>query len=250
MSGLGRAVSLLIAIAAHAAALGLLILLPMDAQPPAKLDLTNAVAVVFAPPPTPPPPPTAEPPSTPVAEPPPPPVEETPPPPPLPVVEPPPPAPVEAEVVTPPPEPPKPAVKPRPPPRPRPVQETRLPIPPAPPQPEAPSPPPQTASLPPAPPASVISSEYRSALSGWLQSHQRYPEGARQRNEQGQAILRFRVDRSGHVIDYGVAKSTGFADLDTALSEMMRGAQLPPFPASMPEAEIEVSVTIRFNLSR
>jgi hypothetical protein len=31
---------------------------------------------------------------------------------------------------------------------------------------------------------------------------------------------------------------------------MMRGATLPPFPAGMPQREMQISVTIRFSLRR
>jgi TonB family protein len=115
--------------------------------------------------------------------------------------------------------------------------------------PMAPSQGPQMASIPPPAPAPTISPDYRSLLSSWLETHKRYPPEARQRGEEGRAVLRFRVDRSGRVIDYSVVSSTGFADLDAAVEAMMRGAVLPPFPVSMREPEIEVSVTIRFGLS-
>jgi len=109
---------------------------------------------------------------------------------------------------------------------------------------------PQVASLPPPAQAPVISADYRSMLSNWLESHKRYPEDARQRGEEGRAVLRFRVDRNGRVLDYAVVSSTGYGDLDAAVESMMRGATLPPFPASMTSPEIEVSVTIRFGLTR
>jgi protein TonB len=112
------------------------------------------------------------------------------------------------------------------------------------------APAPQVASIPRPAPAPTISPDYRSLLSGWLESHKRYPEEARQRGEEGRAVLRFRVDRYGRVISYSVVSSTGFADLDAAVEQMLRGATLPPFPPSMPQPEIEVSVTIRFGLAR
>ena len=108
--------------------------------------------------------------------------------------------------------------------------------------------PPQTASLPPPTEAPVVSADYRALLSNWLESHKRYPDAARQRGEEGRAVLRFRVDRTGRLLDYAVVGSTGFADLDAAVESMMRGATLPPFPPSMTTPEIEVSVTIRFGL--
>ena len=99
-------------------------------------------------------------------------------------------------------------------------------------------------------PSPEASAGYRALLSAWLESHKRYPETARERGEEGHAVLRFQVDRSGRVLDYSVTSSSGYADLDQAVEEMMRSATLPPFPASMPQPRIEVSVTIRFSLRR
>jgi protein TonB len=63
-------------------------------------------------------------------------------------------------------------------------------------------------------------------------------------------VLRFAVDRGGRVLDFAVAQSSGYPDLDSSIQEMMRGAILPPFPATMTQSRIDVSVTIRFSLSR
>jgi protein TonB len=114
--------------------------------------------------------------------------------------------------------------------------------------------PPQTAYAPTTVPAPVPSTEvspgYRALLSAWLESHKRYPDSSRQRGEEGRAVLRFAIDRGGRVLDFAVAQSTGHADLDASLEEMMRGAVLPPFPAGMTQPRIDVSVTIRFSLAR
>ena len=125
---------------------------------------------------------------------------------------------------------------------------------PAAPTPPTPAIPPQTASAATPAPAPVpspgASAGYRALLSAWLESHKRYPDTARQRGEEGNAVLRFEVDRNGHVIAYTVAKSSGYPDLDESVEAMMRGATLPPFPAEMPQPRMEVSVTIRFSLRR
>ena len=63
-------------------------------------------------------------------------------------------------------------------------------------------------------------------------------------------MVRFSVDRSGRVIDFAVTSSSGYPDLDQSVEEMMRGAALPPFPAGMPQREMQISVTIRFSLRR
>lgn len=102
----------------------------------------------------------------------------------------------------------------------------------------------------PAPAGPVVSAGYRTALSAWLESHKRYPDSARSRGEEGRAVLHFRVDRSGRLLNFAVAQSTGYPDLDAAINDMMRGASLPPFPADMTASDVEVTVTIRFGLTR
>jgi protein TonB len=249
-------------VAGHTVCLALLVLLMPTKIPPVPEPLaTGGIEVAFEPslpkleePPiqaATPPPPVETPPPEPTPTPPPP--DE-----PVAAIEPPPPAPeAPAPVVEPPPPPapPKPAVKhppkpvvrrleqPQPNPAPAPTQSTPAAV-------AAP----QTAYAPtpvPAPvPSSEVSPGYRALLSAWLESHKRYPDSARQRGEEGRAVLRFAVDRSGRVGDFAVAQSTGYPDLDASIEEMMRGALLPPFPASMTQPRIEVSVTIRFSLAR
>jgi len=97
--------------------------------------------------------------------------------------------------------------------------------------------------------ATPTSSEYRAVLKAWLEGHKRYPEVAQQRGEQGAARLRFRVDRSGPVLDYAIISGTGYPDLDAAVEDMMRGATLPPFSPNMTQPEIDVTVTVRFGLT-
>ena len=109
-------------------------------------------------------------------------------------------------------------------------------------------PPAAAVALPRSPPPQ-ISAGYRIALSTWLERHKIYPDAARERGEQGSAVLRFRVGRDGRVLAYQLVRSTGHAALDAAVDDMMRGATLPPFPANMTQSEIAVSVPIRFSLS-
>jgi protein TonB len=100
----------------------------------------------------------------------------------------------------------------------------------------------------PAPAVSEISAGYRALLGAWLEHHKRYPEPARERGEEGRAVLQFTVDRRGRVLDFAVIRSSGYPDLDAAVESMMRDALLPPFPADMPQSSIKVSVAIRFSL--
>lgn len=240
--------------------LALLILLLPSKIPPAPEPLaTGGIEVVFAslPKPEEPQPPIQAEIPPPQVETPPPEPEPPPPTPEEPVVapEPPPPAPETPVPVVQPPPPPKPAVKPPPKPVRHQLQQAAPNPTPAPSQPtQAAVAAPQTAYAPtpvPAPvPSTEVSPGYRTLLSAWLESHKRYPDSARQRGEEGRAVLRFAVDRSGHVLDFAVAQSSGYSDIDASIEEMMRSATLPPFPASMTQARIDVSVTIRFSLAR
>jgi protein TonB len=247
---------LVASVAGHVLLVGALIWLvgqapPLQLPPPVP---DKPVEVAFAVP-QPPPPPIPDPPA--IDEPPPipePPVVELPPPP-LPE---PPPVPVTQAEPPPPPPPPKPVVH-RPPPRP-PAERRVVTQPERPPPEPRYAPPMQTAALPPtpapAPPppiaaaAPTVSAGYRAELSAWLESHKQYPSTARERGEQGRVTLRFRVARNGRVLSYSVAGSSGYPDLDAAVDAMMRGATLPPFPTDMTAPEIEVSVTVRFALTR
>jgi protein TonB len=260
----GIRVPLVLSLAGHGAFLAALILLatspplPLEAPAPRGIELTLA-------PPLPPQPPalTQPPPKTAPAARPEPPKPAPPNPAPLPPpVAAPPPAHAPAPVVTTPPRPPhKPIIRRmarpvlRRPPR-RAQSEPIMPSP-APPLP-APAPP-MPSSVParlPAPlqPATaptqvaVVTSGYRALLRDWLEAHKHYPEAARERGEEGWALLRFRVDRGGRVLDYALVRSSGHPDLDAAVAVMMRGAILPAFPPDMPQSSLTISVTIRFGL--
>jgi periplasmic protein TonB len=231
----------------HAVLLALLVLFVRGAPPLPLPQPTAGISVAVVPnlpqPAVPKPPPPVPPPPPPK----PPPIAAVVPPPPLP----PPPAPEIPAVEAPPLPPQKPPVPrrvvrriERPPPR-------RMFTPP----PTAPQPP-QTAAArvpvpPPAPaPVAEISPAYRALLGEWLERHKQYPESARERGEEGRAILQFTVDRSGRIIGSAVVASSGYPDLDAAVERMMRGAYLPPFPPDMTQSRIEVRVAINFSLTR
>jgi periplasmic protein TonB len=223
----------------HAVLLALLVLFVTAAPPLPLPPPSGGIVVNFAPslpqPPAPPAPPEVKPP---------PPEVQPPPPPPLP------PPTAEAPTVEAPPLPPrKPPVRrvlrrlerPQP-------QRAAVSVPP--PQP-MPAPQSAYARLPTAPPApsTAVSPGYQAILGAWLERHKHYPESARERGEEGRAVLQFVVDRSGRVLDFAVVESSGYPDLDAAVESMMRGATLPPFPADMPQTSIKVSVAIRFSLA-
>ncbi len=82
-----------------------------------------------------------------------------------------------------------------------------------------------------------------------IQRYKRYPPGAQSRNEQGVVLLSFSLDRTGHVLAHSIAKSSGYADLDNEVMAMiMRAEPLPPFPETMPQPRLDLTVPIRFSL--
>jgi protein TonB len=82
-----------------------------------------------------------------------------------------------------------------------------------------------------------------------LQRFKRYPASAQARKEEGVVLLSFSLDRSGHVLAHSIARSSGHADLDDEVMAMiMRAEPLPPFPETMPQTRIDLTVPIRFAL--
>jgi periplasmic protein TonB len=82
-----------------------------------------------------------------------------------------------------------------------------------------------------------------------LQRFRRYPAAARSRKEEGIVVLSFSVDRAGHVLSHTIARSSGHADLDDEVKALiMRAEPLPPFPASMPQQQMDLTLPMRFTL--
>ena len=90
---------------------------------------------------------------------------------------------------------------------------------------------------------------WQTALVRHLQQYKRYPSDAQARGEEGVVQLSFTVDRSGHVLSREIARSSGHRELDNEVMSMIEREQpLPPFPASMPQAKLDLTVPIRFSL--
>jgi protein TonB len=82
-----------------------------------------------------------------------------------------------------------------------------------------------------------------------LQQYKRYPSEAQSHGDEGVVLLGFSVDRTGHVLTRHIVRSSGHADLDDEVMAMIDRAQpLPPFPSTMPEPKLDLTVPIRFSL--
>jgi periplasmic protein TonB len=126
-------------------------------------------------------------------------------------------------------------MEPQEPPPPQPVQETRPPS--------------------PAVPARVkggaprIAPSWQTELVRRLEQYKRYPSDAQSRGVEGVVMLSFSVDRNGRVLAHEIVRSSGHSELDKEVVSMIERAQpLPPFPPSMPEEKLDLTVPIRFSL--
>lgn len=81
-----------------------------------------------------------------------------------------------------------------------------------------------------------------------LGQFRRYPVASRLRHEEGVVYIRFRLDRSGHVLSSQLEHSSGFTALDKeAIATVARAQPLPAIPANMPDT-VELSLPIEFFL--
>jgi protein TonB len=94
-----------------------------------------------------------------------------------------------------------------------------------------------------------VESSWQTALVRHLQQYKRYPSDAQSRGEEGIVLLSFSIDRTGHVLARQIVHSSGYRELDNEVMSMVERAQpLPPFPPSMPQAKLDLTVPIRFSL--
>lgn len=63
-------------------------------------------------------------------------------------------------------------------------------------------------------------------------------------------LVRFSVGRDGQVLAVVLVRSSGSTALDEAAQAMFRGARMPPFTADMSQAEMTVTVPIRYRLEQ
>jgi protein TonB len=87
------------------------------------------------------------------------------------------------------------------------------------------------------------------AVRDGVDAAKRYPRLARQAGQQGRALLKFRLQRSGEVTGLRVIDSSGFAILDdAALAAVERAAPFPDQGRQIAGESIEVVLPISFRL--
>ncbi|WP_198383033.1 energy transducer TonB [Roseomonas sp. KE2513] len=95
-----------------------------------------------------------------------------------------------------------------------------------------------------------LGADWRSAFMAWLREHGYYPRQAAEAGEDGTAVVRFTVDRTGRVSGLQLIGRSGSIWLDAGAQALLRGRSVPPFPASTREDSAEIDLTINYILRR
>lgn len=93
--------------------------------------------------------------------------------------------------------------------------------------------------------------DYSSKLRSWLEAHKTYPRRSRMRREEGVVEVRFILDRSGHVLDGDIVRTSGYSALDAeVLAMLVRADPFPAAPQGVLGERIEIAAPVEFFLSR
>jgi len=108
---------------------------------------------------------------------------------------------------------------------------------------------PNAISLPPAAHNDDKEVDFQTQLMAHLNSFKRYPAEAKRQGKTGVVMVRFRIDRTGHMLSYRIEQGSGHAALDEETVRLMQRAD--PFPAppdSVSGAELEFVVPVQYRL--
>lgn len=104
-------------------------------------------------------------------------------------------------------------------------------------------------ATPQAPPAPQISPQrWQGQLFAHLERFKRYPAAASQRREQGTVYIQFSIDTLGNILSSRIIRSSGYADLDDAVAQIMRSASPVPRPPADLGSPVTLTVPIDFTL--
>lgn len=94
------------------------------------------------------------------------------------------------------------------------------------------------------------SPDYLDQVRQRLERNKTYPRIAELRRQEGDVMLRFTIDRSGHVLRHVIDRSSGHTLLDRETESMLaRSDPLPPVPPELTGATFEIVVPVHFDLS-
>ncbi len=95
-----------------------------------------------------------------------------------------------------------------------------------------------------------MATRYEQLVSDWIKKFQRYPMEAREKGEEGETVVRIRIDRKGNIRYRILEHSTGSAALDRAAIDMVNRANpVPAVPNDYPKDDlIEFLIPVNFTL--
>lgn len=100
-----------------------------------------------------------------------------------------------------------------------------------------------------APNQSNAQASWQKKLIDHLNRHKRYPDEARNRRAQGVAVVAFKLDRAGQVVDSHISKSSGSQALDEeAMAVLRRASPLPAPPEQIGGPLLDLTLPIQFRI--
>jgi protein TonB len=98
-------------------------------------------------------------------------------------------------------------------------------------------------------PSENVIGPYRNSLAAHVQVYERYPALARARRAEGIVVLHVTIQRDGQIAAMSIEHGSGWEPLDReALATLKRADPLPPVPASVPGATIDLVFPLSFRL--
>lgn len=95
-----------------------------------------------------------------------------------------------------------------------------------------------------------VGGDWMRDLREWWIEHRRYPQQAIDRGEQGEVVIRFKVNRFGRTSGAEILSHSGSQWLDAQAMATFGHTQLPPFPTNTPEDEATLTLTLSYQLIR
>jgi len=95
-----------------------------------------------------------------------------------------------------------------------------------------------------------VGTDWRNALSEWVESHSYYPNQAVELGQQGTARVLVTTMPDGRVTSVELEHGSGSPWLDLALEGLFRGAKLPPLPKSAGDQPVPFHFTMHYILIR
>lgn len=89
---------------------------------------------------------------------------------------------------------------------------------------------------------------WKNAILAALKPNAAYPSAAQWGHQEGIVLVRFVIDRQGHLQGVEIAKTSGWPELDAQALKMIVEAPLPPAPSDVPGDKFDFTIPIRYRM--